>query len=643
MGSYVKLSQVEGLRESDTDVYECDRNVKRFFRSSKVVGSGKESAPVSHVAFSPTGSVVSICSGTKVIFYNYIDDAVIYTFNDSRDFVRCCSFRSDGKVAAVSDDGGWIQLIALELKSNLKKWRAHEAACHAHQFSCNKTKLMTGGDDGIAKFWDTITGEVLHEFRFHKDKIRTLSDVCGSEHLWVTCGYDSVGYVFDVRDHVKPISQVNHGAPIEFVELSTVKNLLLTVGGNVLKIWDLSNGLQLLHSFEPHQRTIVRGYIRDTLITASLDGTVRYFNCASIYQGDYASYDDKRLFTLPNAEHSNGKSSDESESPAASVSKVEFESCYDFRTPLDEAPPSCQKEVTFDAVENIIGKKSPLNIGDGDDSTFVTPQGTQSPSSDGPLSPAGIVKLHTEGEAHVPRNGFESARSNIASPRRVNKANVPDIANPGAPDEREFSLRHVYRFSDSVTAFAVSLDGKSIAVGLSSGEWLLRHNARTLCESDPQPKKVLKVADNVVEYKSVKLSLLDRLVKTFQYQAALDLSLSLTPDHVFNLVETLILRGSLATAVRGKDEQTILPLLRFLSNHLGNDIINTNSLLELAHAVLDNNQWLECCDNIQVIEELRKIPSKINFELFQHNVLQSLKGSLDLILSRPNQVGEFNL
>lgn len=72
MGSYVKLSQVEGLRESDTDVYECDRNVKRFFRSSKVVGSGKESAPVSHVAFSPTGSVVSICSGTKVVIHQHI-------------------------------------------------------------------------------------------------------------------------------------------------------------------------------------------------------------------------------------------------------------------------------------------------------------------------------------------------------------------------------------------------------------------------------------------------------------------------------------------------------------------------------------------------------------------------------------------
>ncbi|KAK1442198.1 WD40 repeat containing protein [Babesia gibsoni] len=637
MGTYVKLSQVEGLRESDSNVYECDKKIKRFFRASNVVGSGKEGSSVSHVGFSPAGSIVSICAGTKVIFYNYIEEQIVYTYHDSRDFVRCCSFRSDGKVAAVSDDGGWIQLIALELKSNLKKWQAHQAACHTHQFSSNKTRLMTGGDDSIAKYWDTVSGEIVQEFKFHSDKIRALSDFCGSEKMWVTGGYDTVAYLFDVRDASKPMAKIEHGTPIEFVDVSSGNNLLMTVGGNILKLWDISNGLKMVHSFEPHQRAITSGHIRDALLTSSLDGTVRYFNYSSIHRADYVSFDDKYIpdqngiYKYGEEDEDYGIFTPQTESP-----KVNSDSARDFRTPMGPECVNIKKGGNIIAPDLLpaLGNEFDNAVPPNDHAEFITPEEEAPVTLQNGITSVATAKNEGKTMHYKTQSPFESAVSNIASPRRINRDKDSDDTQEESNEERSVTLRHVYRFDDAVTAFAVSVDSKTIAVGLASGEWIIRHNPKTILEHEPKPKKVFKVVENVVEYKTVKLTLLDRLVKTFQYQAAMDLALSLSADHVYNLVETLILRGSLATAVRGKDEQTIIPLLRFLSSHLGSGIRNTNSLLELAHAVLDNNEWLQSCDNNTVIQELRKIPHKINFELFQHNILQTLKGSLDLILSQ---------
>ncbi|GIX66325.1 WD domain, G-beta repeat containing protein, putative [Babesia caballi] len=499
--------------------------------------------------------------------------------------------------------------------------------------------MMTGGDDGVAKLWDTVTGELVEEFNFHADKIRTLSDFCGSEHLWVTGGYDSVAYLFDVRDSSKPVAKVNHGAPIEFVELSAANNLLVTVGGNMLKLWDVSNGLILLYAFEPHQRTVVRGYVRDSILTASLDGTVRYFNYSSGYQSGHGSFDDKYVSAVSGGALVDAEEGSLAPSPVtrstggASELEREVESDGNY---VDTVKGLASAEEERKSPTNTIAANEEMH---SDSSDFVTPLSNGFSPGDHftPMSDDGSV---SDCGGDTPMVSEGSTKRKRVSPKMGGKMRGLGGLLSDPTEERPVSLRHVYRFNDPVVSFAVSLDAKSIAVGLSSGEWVIRHNTREASEEEPQAKKVIRIAENVVEYKTAKLSLLDRLVKTFQYQAAMDLSLSLTPNHVYNLVETLILRGSLATAVRGKDEQTILPLLRFVSSHLGNDIHNTNTLLELAHAVLDNNQWLETCDNTRVIQELRKIPNKINFELFQHNILQTLKGSLDLVLNRQVTVNE---
>ncbi|KAK2198095.1 bifunctional U3 small nucleolar RNA-associated protein 15 [Babesia duncani] len=198
------------------------------------------------------------------------------------------------------------------------------------------------------------------------------------------------------------------------------------------------------------------------------------------------------------------------------------------------------------------------------------------------------------------------------------------------------TLRHAYKFTSPVLACDLgssgnfnSNDSRTLAFGTTSGEWTIRHFDKV------QESKVMmqsKSSTMLVHAKPPKLSLLDRLVKTFQYQAALDLALGLGPTHVYNLVEALVMRGALGTAVKDKDEHSILPLLAFIATWLNADGAQINTLLELLHATIEYNRWLEHCDNDEVLAILRKIPNRINIQLHQNAKLQVLLGTLQLVL-----------
>ncbi|EKX74201.1 WD domain, G-beta repeat family protein [Theileria equi strain WA] len=494
MGDYFKLSNVQGLRESPSEPIEHDKGIKSFFKQLKVVSEDKQSSSISHLALNNGGDLCAVSSGTKAIFYDYKLNRAEYNFTSAKDFVRCCSFREDSKLAAVSDDSGNIHILALPLKSLLKGFKAHNGSIYCHSFSSDKGHLMTGGDDGTVKFWDIQEEKSVLSLEGHTDRVRSLCDLSENSFLWATGCYDCTCRIYDIRCPQTPVSTLQHDAPIESVTSSKSCISMVVSGGTLVKIWDLSSGLKLKSSLQPHMRTIFRAYLsedQNCIVTASLDGTIKFTENSS-----------------------------------------------------------------------------------------------------------------------------------------------------------KFPLMHVYTHESAVSAFDYSLSGNTMASGLSTGKWLIRHNSSGFVKSETSSGSTLqlravmennsKVSGNITSvtgYKTVKLGVLDRLVKAFQYQAALDLALTLTPDHVYNLVELLILRGSLGTAVKGRDEQTIIPLLKFVSSQLNRDVYNTSILLEFLHTVLDNNTWLKTCSDATVIKELRKIPSKINLELYQHTILLKLQGMIDLILT----------
>ncbi|EAN34265.2 WD domain G-beta repeat protein [Theileria parva strain Muguga] len=489
MGEYFKVRAVEGLRQSAPEPTEQDQNLKSYFKWLKVVGKAKESSTISNISFSQSDHLCSISFGTKVKFYDYENQTVCYTYNSSKSFVRCASFRPDSKLAAVSDDSGNVDVVALELKSLLRRFMAHEGPCHCHAFSFDKLSLLTGGDDSAVKLWDVAQETCSLTLNGHTDRVRWLTPVSGDCNLWATACYDKIARVYDIRTPEKPVTTLQMDSPVEHVSISSSGFSLITTGGNQVKVWDISSGLKLELTVSPHLRAITRSFLSDDdnlLITSSLDGTVKY---------------------------------------------------------------------------------SDIN------------------------------------------NGLK--------------------------------VSHMYRFDGEITSFDFKYNN-ALAVGLSTSDWLIRYNNKLDSGNDIgsyvmnglETARVDTVRDSVevLGYKPMKLGLLDRLVRTFQYKAAMDLALTLTTSHVYNLIELLILRGTLSTAVRNRDEKTILPLLKFVSNQINKDINNTNLLLEFLITILDNNRWLKECTDEAVLAEMKRIPNKINLELYQHTILLRLKGLIDLII-----------
>uniref|UniRef100_A0A3B0MGR4 WD domain, G-beta repeat/UTP15 C terminal, putative n=1 Tax=Theileria annulata TaxID=5874 RepID=A0A3B0MGR4_THEAN len=489
MGEYFRVRSVEGLRQSASEPTDQDQNLRSYFKWLKVVGKGKESSTISNLSLSQSDHLCSISFGTKVKFYDYEEQLFCYTYNSSKSFVRCASFRPDSKLAAVSDDSGNVDIVALELKSLLRRFRAHEGACHCHSFSYDKLSLLSGGDDSAVKLWDAAQETCSLTLDGHTDRVRSLTPVPGDCNLWATACYDKIARLYDIRTPEKPVTKLEMDSPVEHVSISSSGFRLITTGGNQVKVWDISSGLKLEFTVSPHLRAITRSFLSDDdnlLITSSLDGTVKY---------------------------------------------------------------------------------SDIN------------------------------------------NGLK--------------------------------VSHMYRFDGEVTSFDFKYNNV-LAVGLSTSDWLIRYNNKldsgndigSYVQNGLETVRVDTVRDSVevMGYKPMKLGLLDRLVKTFQYKAAMDLALTLTTAHVYNLIELLIVRGTLSTAVKNRDEKSILPLLKFVSTQLNKDINNTNLLLEFLITILDNNHWLKECTDEAVLAEMKRIPNKINLELYQHTILLRLKGLIDLII-----------
>lgn len=121
----------------------------------------------------------------------------------------------------------------------------------------DKLHLVSGGDDGIVKFWDVAGESVVLDLFGHKDYVRCgdCSPVNGD--MFVTGSYDHTVKLWDVRvENSKSVMEVNHGKPIEDVMFLPSGGLIATAGGNSVKIWDLIGGGKMVYSMESHNKTV---------------------------------------------------------------------------------------------------------------------------------------------------------------------------------------------------------------------------------------------------------------------------------------------------------------------------------------------------------------------------------------------------
>ncbi|KAJ1934626.1 U3 small nucleolar RNA-associated protein, partial [Kickxella alabastrina] len=125
----------------------------------------------------------------------------------------------------------------------------------------------------------------------------------------------------------------------------------------------------------------------------------------------------------------------------------------------------------------------------------------------------------------------------------------------------------------------------------------------------------------------------DKFLRKFEYARALDavLANNRTGLTVVSLLQELVHRDGLGTALSGRDELSLDPILRFVIKFIDNPRY-TQLLVRVAEVLLDiYGQLLH--QSARIADLLMRLRSKVRVELRVQQDLTMLLGSMDMLMS----------
>ncbi|CAN4121949.1 unnamed protein product [Withania somnifera] len=222
-----------------------------------------------------------------------------------KDVVTSASYRCDGRLIAIGDLSGTVQVVDVKTRVALRKLRGHSRALH----------VFSGGDDGVVKYWDVSSEVNICDLLGHRDYVRCGDVSPVSDDMFVSGGYDHTVKVWDVRVlNSGYVMEFDHGKPVEDVVYLPSGGLVATAGGNSVKIWDVLGGGKLVYTMESHNKTVTSicvGKIgmesgeesqQYRILSVGLDGYMKVF--------DYAKFKVTHSMRFPNPLMSVGFSPD---------------------------------------------------------------------------------------------------------------------------------------------------------------------------------------------------------------------------------------------------------------------------------------------------------------------------------------------
>ncbi|CAN4124683.1 unnamed protein product [Withania somnifera] len=233
-----------------------------------------------------------------------------------KDIVTCASYRCDGRLIAVGDLSGTVQVVDVKTRVPLRKLRGHTRPVRVVRYPrVDKLHVFSGGDDSVVKYWDVSSEVNICDLLGHKDYVRCGDVSPVSDDMFVSGGYDHTVKVWDVRVlNSGYVMEFDHGKPVEDVVYLPSGGLVATAGGNSVKIWDVIGGGKLVYTMESHNKTVTSicvGKIgkesgeesqQYRILSVGLDGYMKVF--------DYAKFKITHSMRFPNPLMSVGFSPD---------------------------------------------------------------------------------------------------------------------------------------------------------------------------------------------------------------------------------------------------------------------------------------------------------------------------------------------
>ncbi|KAL8453803.1 hypothetical protein Emed_000664 [Eimeria media] len=622
-----------------------------------------------------------LAEGTRVFLGSCTDTADPQKFFSAKSPVTALAARSDGALCSVAEESGQLTVLTVEGRRPLRRF--HQGGSSALRTCCfggSKQSIFAAGDDcGLLKVeglrfgfsrvvreWSLETGVVSAELEGHKDSVRSLCCLSSVSSLVASASYDSSAKLWDTRTR-KACLTLPQGDPTECVRLiegaATLR--VVTAAGPQVRLWDVRQPREAACSLQNFAKTVtvVREFpaaaaaaaaVGDAaaaaagegsdgllLAAASLDNVVRIFSLDTLQlmqcfrvRSDLLCMD-VAFGSSKSSSRSNINSSSSKRSSSSSSSKRS--NCCRLIVGLSDGGWILrQAEAASPANEELLllqqqqqqqqQRKRLLLLRPTDGGYFK--RGRTAPSN-----PGDVVRDSRQGLAE---EALPAASTAGAAPFRAALLLLLLLLEiPLDPAVGRDSAAAAVLLPDLllllllllVPRFALPLAGSVAAFTAACPAAVL---LLFCCWS-----RGLVVAADCLQTK--RLSRLDKLIKSFQYQAALDVALATTPQHVIALTSELLQRGGLHAAVRGRDPSSLLPLLRFAAeNSAFRAPSETAVVLQLLLALLQESEsWV--LENPQEADEakalLKKIAQRVAFELEQIHRLARIEAMVDALLA----------
>jgi len=260
--------------------------------------------PVNSVHFSPIAPhSFAAAASVGVHVYKPKSATKQKTISRFKDIAYSPQFRGDGQLLAAGGEQKHVQVFEMATRSILRQFKGHKEATHVVRWSADNLSVGSGSDDKTVCIWDlTEPDKALHVLRGHEDYVRALAASPSSPQIWASGGYDHVVKCWDTRmdpgdGDRNAYCSLDHGAPVEALLYFPSGSVLVSAGGNEIKVWDMLGGSagNLLHTSAHHLKAVTSLCLDGTasrLITGSLDGHVKVCDVATYsvtYSLKYAS------------------------------------------------------------------------------------------------------------------------------------------------------------------------------------------------------------------------------------------------------------------------------------------------------------------------------------------------------------------
>uniref|UniRef100_T1E5L8 U3 small nucleolar RNA-associated protein 15 homolog n=1 Tax=Crotalus horridus TaxID=35024 RepID=T1E5L8_CROHD len=255
-----------------------------YWKNYKTPIQIKEFGAVNKIDFSPVPPYnYAVTASSRIHIYGRYSQEPIKTFSRFKDVAYCATYREDGQLLVAGSEEGSVRIFDIGGRAPLRQFEGHTKAVRVVGFLSDKYRIMSGADDYTSRVWDVSTSSEIACYKEHTDYVRCGCTSKLNADLFVTGSYDHTVKVYDTRTD-KSIMRIEHGQPVESVNLFPSEGLLVTAGGRYIKIWDILKGGQLLVSLRNHHKTVTCLCLSSSgqrLLSGSLDRHVKIYSTTS--------------------------------------------------------------------------------------------------------------------------------------------------------------------------------------------------------------------------------------------------------------------------------------------------------------------------------------------------------------------------